>query len=222
MDPITAVSPAAARARVARNFQADLIDRDACPEGRAWAKANKIKSPAEAWAKLERPDWMFWLADSYRIELRESDLVQLAATWADRALHVHAPAALRSAGLPEQAAKLEALPPLAGKASSELRAARAAAWAARAAAWAASDAARAASDAAWAASDAAWAASDAAWAARAAAWAARAAAWAARAAARAARAAARAAAWAASDAAWAAESECQCRELRAVGPSLPY
>src|ERR1035437_2405524 len=126
MDPITA-DTAAVRAPKAKSFLPDLLARGACSQGRAWAKANKIKSPAEAWAKLERPDWMFWLADSYRIELHAPAVVQLAPTWADRALHVHAPSALRSAGLPDQAAKLEALPPLAGKASSELRAA----WAAR-------------------------------------------------------------------------------------------
>ena len=150
MDPITAV-PATVTAPTPKPFLADLLARGACAEGRAWARDNKIKSPAEAWAKLERPDWMFWLAESYRIGLHAPALVQLAATWADRALHVHAPSALRSAGLSEQAAKLEALPPLAGKASSELTAA----------AWDAGDAARAAGDAARAAEAAArdaWAA----------------------------------------------------------------
>ncbi len=156
MDPITAVSAATVAAPRAKSFLADLLARGACSEGRTWARTNKIKSPAEAWAKLERLDWMFWLANSYRIELRDSDLVQLAATWADRALHIYAPSALRAAGLPDEAAKLEALPSLAGKASSELR-------------------------------DAAWDAGDAA-----------------------------------RDAAWAAASEWQCRDLRAVAPSLPY
>jgi hypothetical protein len=155
MDQVTATVTAPA---TARGFLADLVAKEACAEGRAWAKLNKIKSPSEAWAKLERPDWMFWLAGAYGVALDPEQCVVLAAQWADRALHTYAPAALRSAGLTDQAAKLEALPALAGKASSELGDAAWAAWAARDAAWAARDARAAA----WAAGDAA---GDAAWAA---------------------------------------------------------
>jgi hypothetical protein len=118
---------------------------------------------------------------------------------AEKACTVFAAAALRDAGLPDEAVKLEAI--RVTDADS--------AWAARSAAWAASSAAEAARYAAGAASSAAGVARSAAWAARSAAEAARSAAWAASSAAEAARSAAEAAssaAWAASSAAGAARS----------------
>src|ERR1035437_10685233 len=78
-------------------FLIELIQKGACDEGRVWAVENKITGPAEAWAKLERVDWMLWLATAYRKELDATRLRNLAESWADRALRVHAPAALRSA-----------------------------------------------------------------------------------------------------------------------------
>jgi hypothetical protein len=208
----------------------------ACSEAREWAKP--YASVQAAWDACHEPEWMVWYLD--RVGGYDKQLRKLSFEFSDRAVRVHAVAALRSAGEalkkagldPQstsvfgEAAKLEALPTIdslaaawaardaAWAARAAAGAASAAAWAASAAAWAASAAAWAASDAAWAASAAAWAASDAAWAARAAAGAASAAAWAASAAAW----AARAAAWAASDAAWAAERRGECDRIRALVP----
>ena len=174
--------------------------KTACAEGRAWVKDNGIKSDAEAWAKLQRPDWMLWLAENRGVELDESKLRLFARDCAEQVLplferdypedkrpRVAIETARRFANGKATQEELAAAR-VAARAAAEAAARVAARVAAGAAAW----------DAAWAA---AWAAAgEAAWAAAeagAAAWVA-AGAWAAagEAAWAAARAAARAAAWA--------------------------
>ena len=162
-------------------FLDDLRSKSACSEGFAWAKANGITSVAEAWAKLTRSDWMFWLAEQFSLPLDEPSLRQFTFECADRAVHIHAVAALRSAGLADTADRLAALPQIVDAETAEV--AREAAWDARseihqrhsAADWdttwalwsAVQDVADAAAwDDAWAARGAAWdAVVDAAWAA---------------------------------------------------------
>ena len=143
--------------------------KDACAEGRAWVKSNGIKSDAEAWAKLQRHDWMLWLAENRGVKLDESKLRLFACDCAEQVLPLFErdyPKDKRPRVAIETARRFAN-----GKATQkELAAAGAAAWAAAgaaagAAAWAAArfaarDAARdAARVAAWAAArDAAWAA----------------------------------------------------------------
>jgi len=170
-----------------------LMKLDACNEAVVWAR--EYPTLEAAWAACERGDWMLWLLA--RVGYDSEVLTRLVYSFADRAVRVDVPAALRSAaavpGMPAEHAEkllaaasgLEALPVINSRAAA--RAARTAAEAARTAAEAARTAAEAASAAVWAARAAAGAASTAARAASAAAWAARAAAWAARDAARAAR-----------------------------------
>ena len=161
--------------------------KGACSDGLAWARAEGVTSDQEAWARLQRPDWLLWLAVHRGIKLDEGKLRHFSCDCAEQALAL--------VPQPDQRS-LEAIAVARlfadGKASQEeLDAASDAASAAASAASAAASAASAASDAsdasdaAWAASDAAWAASDAAWAAAGAASAAAWAAWAAGAAARA-------------------------------------
>ena len=133
-------------------FLRDLRAKGACPEGYAWARRNKATGFADAWARLPRADWMLWLASAFEVELDVELLRQFAFACADRAVRIHAVAALRSAGLDAEAEKLAALPAIldattaaaagaaAGDAARAARDAAGAAWAARAA----GDAARAA------------------------------------------------------------------------------
>jgi len=141
--------------------------KGACSDGLAWARAEGVTSDQEAWARLQRPDWLLWLAVHRGIKLDEGKLRHFSCDCAEQALAL--------VPQPDQRS-LEAIAVARlfadGKASQEELDA-------------ASDAASAAASAASAASDAAWAASDAAWAA---AGAASAAAWAAGAAGAAARA----------------------------------
>ena len=159
-----------------------LLLLDACGEAVEWAKTQKTF--AAAWKNCTRGDWLCWLIEHIGSDDDRAKLRQLAFQFADRAVRIHAPLALESAGIPAEAARLHALPEIVDEKTADVAAA-----AARAAATAAARvAARAAAAAAWAAADAAVDAARAA--ARAAVWAAAAAAW--------------AAAWAAADAARAA------------------
>ena len=206
-------------ARVTTGWLAELRAKDPCTDGWAWARENQATSVADAWARLPRADWMLWLAEAFGVELDADRLRAFAFECADRAVRIHAVAALRSAGLTAEADKLAALPAIvdlqsaraagaaagaAGDAAGAAGAAGDAARAAAGAAGAAGDAARAAARAAGAAAGAAWAAARAAWAA---AWAAESAAWAAWAA---------GAAWAA----WAAERLWQADRLRTLFPEV--
>lgn len=178
--------------------------KGACPDGLAWARAQKQKvtSDQEAWDILQRPDWMFWLTEHRGIKLDEGKLRHYACDCAEQVLEMFSqeyPTDKRPRHVIETARRFAD-----GKASREDLGA---AWAAASdAAWAAaSDAARAAAgDAAKdAASDAACAAACAAgdaWASAAACDVARAAAWA-----------------AARDAAWAWQAD----RLRFYFPTLP-
>ena len=60
--------------------------KSACAEGRAWVKDNGIESDAEAWAKLERPDWMLWLVEHRGLKLDESKLRLFACDCAEQVL----------------------------------------------------------------------------------------------------------------------------------------
>ena len=133
-------------------FLADLRAKGACSEGYAWARRHKVTSAADAWARLERPDWMLWLAEHFEVRLDPGLVQAFSFECADRAVRIHAVAALRSAGLGAEADRLAGLPRVVDVATAD--AARAAARAARDAAWAA------AGDAAWAAWAAAWAAEE--------------------------------------------------------------
>ena len=122
-----------------RDFLAALRERDACAEGYAWARTNKIADATEAWARLPRADWMFWLAPRFGIEIDPDMLRRYAYECADRAVRIHAVAALRAAGLGAQADTLAALPKIVDKKTAR-------------AAYSAADAANAAYAAAYAAS----------------------------------------------------------------------
>ncbi len=156
-------------------FLESIKSLDACDDGYAWAETNNIQSDAEAWAKLQRPDWMLWLAKKRGLTLDESKLRLFACDCAEQTLPIF------ERDYPEDKRPRHAIETARRFANGEATceelaaagAAAGAAWdAAGAAAW---DAARdAAWDAAWdAALDAAWTAEDAAGdAGRAAAWAA--------------------------------------------------
>ena len=164
-----------------------LREWDACADGYEFSVRSGATTLAELWDKLERPDWMLWLADKKGLKLDEKGLRLFACECAEEVLLIYEreyPKDSRPRKAIETARRYAN-----GEATlEELDAAKDAAWAA------ARDAARAA---AWdAARDAARAAEAAAWdAARAAAW-------------DAARDAARAATWdAARDAAWAKQAD---------------
>src|SRR6478609_4327272 len=69
-------------------FLAFLEKAYACSDGLKWAKENNIKSAQEAWDKLERTDWMFWLAEAMKSDIlkEERKLRHLAADFAEEAL----------------------------------------------------------------------------------------------------------------------------------------
>ena len=60
--------------------------KSACAEGRAWVKDNGITSDSEAWAKLQRPDWMLWLAKNRGVKLDESKLRLFGCDCAEQVL----------------------------------------------------------------------------------------------------------------------------------------
>ena len=117
------------------NLSTLLIKLEACDEARKWAKP--YAALQEAWDVCPRADWMLWLLEA--TESHAEERRTLAYAFADRAVRVHAVAALRSAGLTTEADRLAALPPIVDKETAT--AARVAAGAAWDAAW----------DAAWAA-----------------------------------------------------------------------
>ncbi len=145
-EPMTATNP----------FVAELWAKGACHDGLAWAVANEVTSPADAWARLQQADWMLWVAEAFGFELDRELLRGFAYECADRAVRIHAVGALRSAGWTAEADRLAALAPITDKQTSD-----AAATAASAAAWAAWSAGAAAWDA-WAAAAVSDAAEDAA------------------------------------------------------------
>jgi hypothetical protein len=61
-----------------------LINLNACRDSIAWVEENKIETPADAWAKCERGDWMLWLADKRKLDPKK--LVFLACQCARTAL----------------------------------------------------------------------------------------------------------------------------------------
>ena len=197
------------------DFLAELRAKDPCTDGWAWARENQATSVADAWARLPRADWMLWLAEAFGVELDADRLRAFAFECADRAVRIHAVAALRSAGLGAEADSLAAVAPIMDAPSAKV-AAKVAAWAAAGDAGAArAAAAKVAARVAWAAAGDAGAAG-AAWAA----WAAWAAAGDAAGAARAAESAAGAAraAGVAAGAARAAEGLWQADRLRTLLP----
>ena len=137
--------------------------KNACSEGRDWARGNSIQSDSEAWTRLQRPDWMLWLAENRGVELDESKLRLFACDCAEQALPLY------ERDYPDDKRPRQAIAVARRFANGEATreelaaawdAAKAAAWAA---AWAAGDAAKAAAWAAWdAAKAAAWAAARAA------------------------------------------------------------
>lgn len=96
----------------APDFLAWLRDpaHKACEDGYAWAEANNAVSIQDAWERLERPDWMIWLAQAAGVTLDRDAVVAWAFEMADRAVRIHAPLALSAAGLTVEADKLRALP----------------------------------------------------------------------------------------------------------------
>ena len=83
----------------------------ACAEARAWAEPyDKLQA---AWDVCPRGDWMIWLLEAANVHAPERHTFAYACT--DRAVRVNAVAALRSAGLTEQADTLAALAPVTDK-----------------------------------------------------------------------------------------------------------
>jgi hypothetical protein len=96
--------------KAATGFLADLRAKRPCSDGLAWAVEHEIASIQEAWTRLPRADWMLWLAQAFAAELPDEPLREFGRACADRAIHVHAVAALRAAGLMAEADRLAALP----------------------------------------------------------------------------------------------------------------
>ena len=70
-------------------FLETLKDLGACSDGYKWAEENKINSMAEAWDKLQRPDWMLWLLNKQSItETQRKALVLWACDCAEDALTI--------------------------------------------------------------------------------------------------------------------------------------
>jgi hypothetical protein len=105
---------------VSRHWSTALKKLGACAEAVEWAKGQP--NYATAWATCERGDWMLWLLARLKHELTTA----IAFWCADRAVRIHAPAALDAAGLHEEAAKLRALPPIVDEATARWGAASAA------------------------------------------------------------------------------------------------
>ena len=80
----------------------------ACPEARVWAAS--YDTLQAAWDACPRGDWMIWLLEAANVHAPERRTFAYAC--ADRAVRVHAVAALRSAGLTAQADTLAALAPV--------------------------------------------------------------------------------------------------------------
>lgn len=106
-------------------FQRQLFDKGACREGREWARLNHVTDAEDAWARLPRADWMLWLADNFGFDLDEDLLQQLYYEAANRAVHIHAVGALRSAGLTAAADRLDAVAPITDELTAKAAAARA-------------------------------------------------------------------------------------------------
>jgi hypothetical protein len=60
----------------------------ACPEGKRWAIKANIRSDAEAWKKLHRPDWMMLIVKERGIKLNEKKLRHFAADCAEAVLPI--------------------------------------------------------------------------------------------------------------------------------------
>lgn len=148
-----------------------LRARDACGPAMEWLAAPGLDTPEAIVAACPCGDWLLWLAEC--LGYAPAVLTEAVRPAVLRAAREYAPAALDRAGLPNEAARLRALPddaPLIevwGAARRAARAADAAEWAVADAAYAAARAAEWAAWVAWAA-DAARAAQEAEDAARAA------------------------------------------------------
>ena len=112
----------------ARPLSTLLRSLNACDDAREWAKP--FDTLQAAWNVCPRGDWMIWLLGAANVHAPERRTFGYAC--ADRAVRVHAVAALRSAGQTEQADTLAALAPVTDKETAD-----AAHWAAH---WAAGSA----------------------------------------------------------------------------------
>jgi hypothetical protein len=54
------------------SFVEELRQKGACLEGVLWVRENNIQSPAEAWDKLHRSDWMLWLLEKYQVAVADN------------------------------------------------------------------------------------------------------------------------------------------------------
>ncbi len=134
----------------------------ACHEATEYVTSSRKRTAKSIWMACDNIDWLCWFAFRVRPDLCKT----FALRWADKAVRVYAPIALRKLGFEADAAKLEALPAIVDESTAKnaARAARSAADEADAAAYAAyaayaADAAYAAGDAAAYAAIAAFAAS---------------------------------------------------------------
>jgi Imm-5 like putative immunity protein len=71
--------------RQAVTTKAETLEK-AGREYSAWAEKNSVRSATEAWAKLQRPDWMLWLANDKGVKLAESNLRLFACDCAETVL----------------------------------------------------------------------------------------------------------------------------------------
>lgn len=71
------------------DWQTDLATHVPCADGLRWCVDNDIASQAEAFAKVTRPDWYCWLAQTYRVRLDHTALVTFAVDCAERVLPIY-------------------------------------------------------------------------------------------------------------------------------------
>ncbi len=57
-------------------FLRQLHVAGACSDGYNWARTEQVTSVEDAWNRLQRADWMLWLAVPFRIELDDEVLCQ--------------------------------------------------------------------------------------------------------------------------------------------------
>ena len=143
------------------NTSADLRaccdDQGACEDALDWLDTLPVDTPLrDIYGACPRGEWLLWALPRAGIDITTA--LPAVYTAADRAVRQYAPMALRTAGLDDEAAQLEALPEIVDRDSADAAARAARAAAARAAdaeAWADAARADAAADAAANAADAA-------------------------------------------------------------------
>lgn len=59
-----------------------LAKHDACSDGVAWIKQSGVKTPAEAWEKCQKPDWMLWALE--QAEILDERLLRKFMCWCVR------------------------------------------------------------------------------------------------------------------------------------------